>query len=142
MTGIIVFIVFSVALLFLIRQRLLNIDLSFPWFMSLVILTYLSSSDNFIIYTADLFGIKYPPIVIILITLFIFLGLITILSIYISELRRRQVRIVRKLVVNELLQEQCIRKINKINWIIKNGVDHYLFQKILWCLNSTLFRYN
>jgi len=115
MTGIIVFIVFSVALLFLIRQRLLNIDLSFPWFMSLVILTYLSSSDNFIIYTADLFGIKYPPIVIILITLFIFLGLITILSIYISELRRRQVRIVRKLVVNELLQEQCIRKINKIN---------------------------
>lgn len=113
MMGIIVFIVFSLALLFLIRQRLLNIDLSFPWFMSLVILTYLSSSDNFILGAAELFGIKYPPIVIILITLFIFLGLITVLSVYVSELRRRQVRIVRKLVVNELLQEQKVRQ-NKL----------------------------
>ncbi|VAW67142.1 hypothetical protein MNBD_GAMMA09-3013 [hydrothermal vent metagenome] len=105
MIALFIFLIFFIILLILVRQRLLNIDLSFPWFLSLIVLTYFSSSDDFIIGVAELLDIKSPPMVVVLLTLFVFLGLITVLSIYVTELRRRQVYIIRKLVLDELMKK-------------------------------------
>lgn len=91
-----------VVFILLIRKRLLNIDLSFPWFASLVVLTFASTSPTFIQSTAKLFGIVYAPLIIILLALFILLGLITVLGVYITELRRRQILIIRKLAQHDL----------------------------------------
>lgn len=96
------FFFFLIFLMYLIRKRWLNIDLSFPWFVSLIVLALASTSEIFIQSAASLFGIIYSPLVIILITLFIFLGIITVLGIYITELRRRQILIVRKLAKQDL----------------------------------------
>jgi len=98
MIALFIFLIFFIILLILVRQRLLNIDLSFPWFLSLIVLTYFSSSDDFIIGVAELLDIKSPPMVVVLLTLFVFLGLITVL-------RRRQVYIIRKLVLDELMKK-------------------------------------
>jgi hypothetical protein len=89
----------------LIRRKLLNIDLSFPWFLSLIVLALASTSKTFIQGSAHLLGIKYAPLVVILISLFILLALITVLGIYITELRRRQILIVRKLALSDLQQQ-------------------------------------
>jgi hypothetical protein len=101
---------FFVTFVVLVRKRLLNIDLSFPWFLSLVIVAIGSTSPLFIQGTAKLFGIVYAPLVVILLVLFIYLGLITVLGIYITELRRRQILIVRKLAQYDLdKQVNCER---------------------------------
>lgn len=103
------FFFFLYFLVLLIRKRWLNIDLSFPWFISLIILVLASTSESFIQSSASLFGIIYSPLVIILITLFIFLGLITVLGIYITELRRRQILIIRKLAQHDLFEQEAGR---------------------------------
>jgi len=103
------FFFFIYFLVLLIRKKWLNIDLSFPWFISLIILVLASTSESFIQWSASLFGIIYSPLVIILITLFIFLGLITVLGIYITELRRRQILIIRKLAQHDLYEQQADR---------------------------------
>lgn len=97
----IVFFFFTVLIL-LLRKGLLSVDWSLPWFLALVVLTVLSTSRTFIQGTAAIFGIKYPPVVIILVALFIFLGMVTILGIYVTQLRRRQILIVRKLAASDL----------------------------------------
>lgn len=104
------FLFFLFFLIFLIRKRWLNIDLSFPWFVSLIILALASTSKTFIQSVASLFGIIYSPLVIILLTLFIFLGIITMLGIYITELRRRQILIIRKLAQQELHEQESRRR--------------------------------
>jgi len=93
-----IFVVFII----LIRKRLLNIDLSFPWFASLAVLAVASTSPAFIQGTARLLGIVYAPLIVILLALFILLGLITVLGVYITELRRRQILIIRKLAQYDL----------------------------------------
>ena len=97
-----VFIFFIVAIIMLVRFRLINIDLSFPWFILLIILAGLSTNKGFIITTAALLDIKTPPLVIILLTLLIFLGLITVLGIYVTELRQRLNVLTRKIAVGEI----------------------------------------
>lgn len=101
------FFFFLYFLVYLIRKRWLNVDLSFPWFVSLIILVLASTSESFIQSAASLLGIIYSPLVIILITLFIFLGIITVLGIYITELRRRQILIIRKLAKHDLHEQEA-----------------------------------
>ncbi len=86
----------------LIRKRLLNIDLSFPWFVSMIALAIASTSDIFIHGTANLLGIVYHPLVVIMISLFILLSLVTVLAIYLTEIRRRQILIIRKLALQDI----------------------------------------
>jgi len=103
-------LIFLSLLIILVRRKYLNIDLSFPWFVSLIVLALASTSKTFIQGTASLLGIKYAPLVIVLMVLFILLALITVLGIYITELRRRQILIVRKLAVADLQQQKAALK--------------------------------
>lgn len=97
---VVLFLIF--ALFILVKRRLLQVDLSFPWLFGLVLIAALSMHDGFVVWIADLLGIVYAPIAIILIAIFILLGLLTILAIVVSRLRQRQIMIVRRLAQFEL----------------------------------------
>lgn len=96
------FLFFLLGIVLLVRFRLINIDLSFPWFVLLVVLAALSTNKGFVIELAELLGVQNPPLVIILLTLLIFLGLITVLGIYITELRHRLMVLTRKMALLEI----------------------------------------
>ena len=92
-----------IAILFLlIRQRMIALDLSLPWFASLMILAFLSLFPDFVEFVASLLGILYPPIAIVLLVLFIQVGLITVIVVSLSTIRRRQILLVRRLARIEL----------------------------------------
>ena len=97
------------ALAMLIRRNLLQVDLSFPWFLSLVLLALASTSEGFIGWVAGVFGIVNDALVVILISMGLFLGIITTLSVALSRVRQRQIRIVRQLALQDLAAKQLNR---------------------------------
>ena len=103
-------IALALALLALVRRGQLQVDLSFPLFMSLILLGFASMSDGFIHWSASVLGIIDPPVAIIFIAIAILLGLVTVLAIAYSQLRHRQLMLLRYLAETELRgQEQTLR---------------------------------
>jgi hypothetical protein len=101
-------IVIGLTLVFLalVRRNLLQIDLSFPWFVALVVLGFASLNDTFVDWVASRLGIVYQPIAIVFLTIFIVIGLSTFLAVAISRVQARQTAIVRHMAQLELqLQE-------------------------------------
>ena len=98
--GVIVFL--AICLLFMVQRGLVHIDMSFPWFVAIILLGFLSTSSQFVEWSASVLGILYPPVAIIFATIFLLLGLITALLIGFSRLRDRQIEIVRRLAALEL----------------------------------------
>jgi hypothetical protein len=104
-------IVLALSLLALVRRNLLQIDLSFPLFVSLILLGFASMSDGFIHWSASALGIVSPPVAIIFMAIAILLGLVTILAMAFSQLRHRQLMLLRHLAETELReQEQVLLK--------------------------------
>jgi len=99
-------ITLSLMVYFLIRSGKLNNDLSLPWFIALALLALASASDRFILLVADLLGIVYAPLAIVLIVLFILFGLIIFLTIVCSQLRHRQFSLMRELARLELEKQE------------------------------------
>jgi hypothetical protein len=99
-------IILALFLLVLVRRRLLQVDLSFPLFFSVIILGFASMSDSFIHGTAKFLGIIYPPIGIIFMAIAILLGLITILAVAYSRLRYRQMMLLRHMASYELTHQE------------------------------------
>lgn len=100
----------AVVLFLLVRRGLVNVDLSFPWFMSLILFATLSTSEGFVERTASLLGIVYSPIATVLVTIFIVLGLVTALLVTVTGLRHRQVLLVREIArLDLMLQEVRLR---------------------------------
>ena len=107
----VIIVALALALISLIRRNLLQVDLSFPLFVSLILLGFASMSDSFIHWSADLLGIIYPPVAIIFMAIAILLGLVTVLAIAFSQLHHRQLMLLRHLAEIELReQEQKLRK--------------------------------
>lgn len=104
-----VVIVLAAALLFLVRRRYLQVDLSFPLFAALVVLGFASMSEGFIDWTAERLGILDAPRAVILIAITILLGIVLALSIALSRLRYQQFMMLRLVAQNELAaQEQAL----------------------------------
>ena len=103
-------VILALVLLLLVRRRLLQVDLSFPLFLSLIILGFASMSDTFIHGTAALLGIIYPPIGIIFMAIAILLGLITILAVAYSRLRHQQLMLLRHIADYELARQESERR--------------------------------
>jgi hypothetical protein len=93
----------AIGFLLLVRRRLLQVDLSFPWFVALVALGFASLSDRFIDWAAGTLGIVYQPIGIVFLTIALLVGLITVQAIAISRLRERHIGLVRRLAQLELV---------------------------------------
>ena len=92
----------ALILLALIRRNLLQVDLSFPLFVSLILLGFASMSDSFIHWSAAALGIVSPPVAIIFMAIAILLGLATVLAIAFSQLHHRQLMLLRHLAETEL----------------------------------------
>jgi len=103
---IVVVVGLTLVFLGLIRRNLLQVDLSFPWFVALVALGFASLNERFIDWTASQLGIVYQPIAIVFLTIFIVLGLCTFLAVAISRIRARQIRLARRLAEIELQAEE------------------------------------
>ncbi len=102
MIPLLIILLLAALLLLLIRCGLLEVDLSLPWFLALLILAAASLNRQFVEGIAAFFGILYAPIAIILIVVFILLGLIATLALAVSRLRQRQVALTRHLAQHDL----------------------------------------
>ena len=101
-------------LFLLVRRGLIHVDMSFPWLVAILVLGFLSTSERFVNWTAAQLGIVYEPIAIVFLTIFVLLGLITMLLVGYSNLRRRQIQMMRHLVAHELaVQERALRNSEK-----------------------------
>jgi hypothetical protein len=104
----------TVALFTLVRRGLVHVDMSFPWMVAILVLGFLSTSERFVGWTAARLGILYEPIAIVFLTIFVLLGLVTILLIGYSKLRDRQVKMMRHLAAQDLAnQERVLRDTSK-----------------------------
>jgi hypothetical protein len=85
----------SAVLLLLVRRGLIHVDMSFPWLLAILVLGFLSINDGFVSWAAERLGIVYEPIAVVFLTIFVLLGLMTMLLIGYSALRRRQIQMIR-----------------------------------------------
>lgn len=105
-----VIIFLSICLFALVRRGLIQVDMSFPWLVAIVLLGFFSTSSEFVGAIAGWLGILYPPIAIVLLSLFVIFALITVLLIGITRLRERQIKIIRHLATIELAQQEKLRR--------------------------------
>jgi hypothetical protein len=102
-------LILLVVLIILVRRNLLRIDHFFPLFAAIVMLGFAANSDFFIDSLAGGLGIKYAPLAIILLGLFILLALVTILAIVVTQLRQNQIALIRRLAQLELDSQELRR---------------------------------
>ena len=97
-----VIIFMALSLILLVWKKLIHIDISFFFFLSLILLGLASLNDNFVSYIADFFGIIYEPIAIVFLTIFLLLCMIILLVIFITRLNTKHIALVKKVAELEL----------------------------------------
>ena len=102
----VVVMVLAGILVLLVRRNILQVDLSFPLFIALVVLGFASMSEGFIDWVAERLDILDSPRAIILIAIAILLGIVAFLTVAISRLRYRQIMLVRFLAQQELDRQE------------------------------------
>jgi len=88
--------------LFLLRRRLIQLDLLFPWLFGIAVLAIPSLYPGFVDRLGDWLDILYPPLAVLFIVIFLLLGVIIMLSIGFTRLRERQTRIIRQMAAADL----------------------------------------
>lgn len=97
----------TLAFLLLVRRRTIQVDLSFPWFVSILVLGFAGLSPQFVKSTASVFDIVSDALVIVVLALGLLLGIVTTLSIAVSRIRRRQILLMRKVALIELSEQRA-----------------------------------
>jgi len=101
-----IIIALALALLVLVRRRLIYVDLTFPWFLALVVLGFASIFEEFVTTVAVVVGIYFEPLSVVFISMFLLLAIITTVLISLTALRRRQIDLVRHLAASELAAQE------------------------------------
>ena len=97
----------AVALAFLVRAKLIQVDLFFPWFAGVLILGLASTNPGFVNWLGPRLGILYPPIAVIFLVIFLLVGILITVTISLTRLRARQAEMARHIASLELdLQER------------------------------------
>jgi hypothetical protein len=110
MIHLVIILALAVAVVVLARRGLIQIDLSFPWLAALLILGFLSTQPAFVEWLAARLGILYAPIAVVFVTIFILFGLLTVLLMGFTRLRRRQIMLVRQIAAMELDAQEARRR--------------------------------
>ena len=97
-----VIIFMTLGIFILLWKKLIHIDISFFLFVALIILGIASLNDRFVSYIADFFHIKYQPIAIVFLTIFLLLCMIVILLIAITKINAKHSALVKKVAELEL----------------------------------------
>jgi hypothetical protein len=96
----------AIGMLILVQRRLIQIDLFFPWFVSITVLGVASTSPAFVEWLGAALGILYPPIAVIFLVFFLLLGVIVSLTISVTRLRQRLGEIAKHQALLELAQQE------------------------------------
>lgn len=107
---VIVILALASGLLALVRARLIQVDLFFPWFVAVVVLGFAATQPGFVNWLGAQLGILYPPIAVVFLSIFLLVGVVVTLTIFVTRLRERQVAIIQHLALSELgIQEERLR---------------------------------
>lgn len=101
-------IVLSLAalLIVLLRARLVQVDLFFPWFVSVVVLGLASTQPAFVNWLGAQLGILYPPIAVVFLVIFLLIGVVVTLTVSVTRLRMRQAAMARHIAAIELSAQE------------------------------------
>ena len=92
----------AVALLALVRARLIQVDLFFPWFVGVVMLGFAATQPAFVDWLGARLGILYPPIAVLFLAVFLLVGILVTLTVFVTRLRSRQAALIRQIAAMEL----------------------------------------
>ena len=95
-------IILAILIFLLIQRGLIQVDLSFPWLVSLIILGFLSINDKIVVSLASFFNLQFEPLSIVFLTIFILFGLTIMLLIGYTRLRNQHRSLLRKVISLEL----------------------------------------
>ena len=106
LTHIMIIAALALGLMFLVRVKLIQVDLFFPWFVGLIVLGVASTIPDFVNWLGPRLGILYPPIAVVFLVIFLLVGVLVTLTISVTRLRARQAAIVRRLAELELGRQE------------------------------------
>lgn len=86
----------------LVRARLIQVDLFLPWFIALAVLGLAATRPVFVNWLGLQLGILYPPIAVVFLVLFLVVGMLVTLTVYVSRLRARTAYIIQHLAAADL----------------------------------------
>ena len=97
-------IVMGVIVLVLFRSGRLSLDLSGVLIAALVAILVVATNDLILNALSDLLSIVYPPLAIVGVAIGLLLGIVIVLAVMISDARRRQTALLRRIAKVELNQ--------------------------------------
>ena len=106
LTHILIIASLALGLMFLVRVKLIQVDLFFPWFAGLIVLGVASTIPDFVNWLGPRLGILYPPIAVVFLVIFLLVGVLVTLTISVTRLRARQAAIIRRLAKLELGRQE------------------------------------
>lgn len=95
-------ITLAVALVALLRGRWIQVDLFLLWFVALLVLGFAATQPVFVNWLGSKLGILYAPIAVIFLVMFLLVGILVTLTVFVTRLRSRQAAIVLYLAAREL----------------------------------------
>lgn len=108
MTHAAIVVMLAVGLLALVRARIIQIDLLFPWFVGIVVLGLASTQPGFVDWAGAQLGILYPPIAVVFLVIFLLVGVMVMMAVSLTRLRARQSAIVRRMAAQDLDAQEDI----------------------------------
>ena len=95
-------ILMGVIVLGLFRSGRLSLDLSGVLIAALVAILVVTTNDPILIALAHLLSVVHPPFAIVGVAIGLLLGIVIVLAVMISDARRRQVELLRRIAMVEL----------------------------------------
>ncbi len=97
-----ILIFIACVIIILMYYRLIQIDFTFPLLIALIGLGFIGINNELVIKIASFFKIYNEPLAIVFLTFFICLSLIVVLLVAYTQIRLKQIQLVRKIAVIEL----------------------------------------
>lgn len=108
-THVVVVLGLAIALLWLLRLRLIQVDLFLPWFVALIVLGFAATSPEFVNWLGFSLGILYAPLAVIFLVLFLVVGILVTLTVFVTRLRTRTAAVIQYIAGAELnAQERAL----------------------------------
>lgn len=96
----------AVALFALVLLRLIRVDLFLPWFVAVVVLGFAATNPSFVNWLGARIGILYAPLAVVFLAMFLLVGVLVTLTVFVTRLRARQVAIMQHIAQLELDRQE------------------------------------
>jgi len=102
-----IILVLLLLFLLLLRRRLIHVDLSFPWFVAIIVLGFVYNNPLVEVVLVKILVVAYPIYAVLFLTLFILFGLVTAVLIMVTRDHRRQVLLLRGMARLDLARQEA-----------------------------------